>query len=274
MKRIFPGLFVLVIILVDLSLHAQETAKCQVENTSFIPGESYSYILSYNWFVVFAEVGVVNFTLEKDRINNQNAYHFVGEGRTFNWWDTFFKVRDKYECWVRQDNLRPMLFKRNTREGSWRQQESYTFQGDSLIYRTSKVKEDPIRYDTIPINSCTWDVMSAILYTRNFDYSGYTTNDKIPVAVALDERVYDLYFRYQGVEDIKVKGFGTFECLKFSVMLVEGSMFHEGENMVLWVTNDKNQIPVYMESPILIGNIKARLVSIKGNPFPLDSKKR
>lgn len=273
MRPVISSFVIALFMLIHIPLVAQDSVNCAGENKTFLPGEEYTYVIAYNWFVVFSEVGMVKFTVKKDRIFDQDAYHFIGEGRTFNWWDKFFRVRDKYESWVREDNLRPLFFQRNTREGSWRQHESYTFQGDSLIFRKSKVKEDPIRYDTIPINSCTWDVMSAILYTRNFDYSGYNIGDKIPVAVALDERVYDLYFRYQGVEELKVKGLGTFECLKFSVLLVEGTMFHEGENMVLWVTNDKNQIPVYVESPILIGNIKARLVSIKGNQFPLDSKK-
>lgn len=274
MKQVTSGIIIILFVLISTSVKAQDTTDCKFSNTTFLPGEELTYIIAYNWFVVFSEVGMVKFSIKEDKIFDQQAYHFIGEGRTFNWWDKFFRVRDRYESWVRTDNLRPLFFERNTREGNWRQHENYTFDGDSLIYRKSKVKEDPTKYDTLKSNACTWDVMSAILYTRNFNYSGYEVGEKIPVSVALDEEVYDLYFRYLGNEDYKVKGLGSFECLKFAVMLVEGSMFHEGENMVLWVTNDKNQIPVYVESPILIGNVKARLVSVKGNRHPLTSKKQ
>lgn len=273
-KQVSLSFIIVLLILITPSINAQDSSKCKIANTTFLPGEEYSYVIAYNWFVVFSEVGLVKFTVKKDQIFNQPAYHFIGEGRTFNWWDKFFRVRDKYESWVREDNLRPLFFQRNTREGNWRQHESYTFDGDSLIYRKSKVKEDPTRYDTLKIDACTWDIMSSILHTRNFDYSEYEVGEKIPVSIALDREVYDLYFRYMGLEEIKVKELGTFECMKFTVLLVEGTMFHEGEDMLLWVTNDKNQIPVYVESPILIGNIKARLVSIKGNRHPLTSKKK
>lgn len=274
MKRVTIGLTITLFSLINIALTAQDSANCYIPNTTFQDGEEFSYIIAYNWFVVFAEVGVVKFSIEKDEMFGQPAYHFTGDGRTFNWWDKVFRVRDVYESWVREDNLRPLFFQRNTREGTWRQHETYTFEGDSLIYRKSKVKDDPVKFDTLKSNACTWDIMSSLLYTRNFDFSGYEVGEKIPISVALDEEVYDLYFRYLGIEDIKVKEMGTFECMKFTVLLVEGSMFHEGEDMFLWVTNDKNQIPVYVESPILVGNIKARLIGIKGNRYPLTSKKK
>lgn len=275
MKQITLITLVILTFLFSFTSLAQENKeKCTITNTKFSPGEEYLYVIAYNWFVVFSEVGQVSLKLKSDEIFGQPAYHYIAEGRSFNWWDKFFKVRDKYEAWVRQDNLRPIYFQRNTREGNWRQHESYMYENDSVIYRKSKVKEDPVRYDTIPINGCTWDVLSALLYTRNFDFSKYKSGDRIPISVALDHEVYDLYFRYQGIEDFKLKGVGTFECMKFTVMLVEGTMFHEGENMVMWVTNDKNQIPLYIESPILIGSIKARLVALKGNRYPITSKKK
>ncbi|MBN1117039.1 MAG: DUF3108 domain-containing protein [Bacteroidales bacterium] len=259
-----------------IPIKAQEKNKseaCYTTNNTFKEGEVLSYIVSYNWFVVFAEVGEVTLSIKKDRIFNQNAYHFVGEGRSFDWWDKFFKVRDRYEVWVRQDNLRPLFFQRNNREGNFRQHESYTFEGDSLIYRKNKVNDRPLKYDTLHITPCAFDVMGALLRTRNLDYDNVKVGEKIPVTVALDNELYDLYFRYQGIEDVKVKGLGTFECKKFTVLLVEGTLFHEGEDMILWVTNDKNHIPVYAESPILIGSVKVKITDIKGNKHPLSSKK-
>lgn len=249
------------------------TKKCTQKNIAFQYGEETSYIISYNWFVIFSEVGQVTFKIEKDKIFGTNAIHYFGEGSSYSWWDKFFKVRDRYEVWVREDNMRPLFFQRNNREGDFRQHESYTYSGDSVIFRKNKVNDRPLRYDTLKITPCTFDVMSALLYTRNLNFSTYKIGEKIPITVALDEQSYELYFRYQGIEEIKLKDMGTFECMKFTVLLVEGTIFHEGEDLTLWVTNDKNRIPVYVESPILVGNIRARITSIKNNRYPLTSKK-
>lgn len=43
--------------------------------------------------------------------------------------------------------------------------------------------------------------------------------------------------------------------------------------MFLWVTNDANRIPVYVESPILIGSVKGYITKIEGNRYPLSSLK-
>lgn len=272
MRKCFNLFFIL--FLNFLHIYGQESSlTCHRENHTFASGEELTYIISYNWFVVFSEVGQVTMTIEDDKLFGHDVYHFLGVGKSYNWWDKFFKVRDRYETWVRQDNMRPLFFQRNNREGGFRQHEIYTYDGDSVIYRKNKVNEHSMKFDTIPIKPCSFDVMSALLYTRNLDYENYKVGDKIPITVAMDKESYDLYFRYQGLENIKLKNFGTFECMKFTVLLVEGTIFHEGEDMVIWVTNDKNRIPVYAESPILIGSVKVRLTEIKGNKHPLTSKK-
>jgi hypothetical protein len=268
-KYIFISLFTLIF---TLYTDAQEKEICEIENIAFSEGEKLSYIISYNWFVVFSEVGLVDMTINEENINGVDAYYYKATGRTFNWWDKFFKVRDTYETWVRKDNLRPLFFERNTREGDFRQHENYVFEGDSLVYRKNKIRDNAFTYDTIKITGCTYDVMSSLLFTRNIDYSKMKSNEKIPITVVMDDKTYDLYFRYIGIENKKLKNVGTFECLKFTVLLVQGTMFHEGEDMFIWVTNDKNHIPLWAESPILIGNVKARITKIQGNRYPLTSK--
>jgi hypothetical protein len=273
--RPIKSILIISLIICAISLIAQGTTKkCTQKNSTFQYGEETTYIVSYNWFVVFSEVGQVTFKIEKDKIFGTNAIHFYGVGTSFSWWDKFFKVRDRYEVWVREDDLRPLFYQRNNREGEFRQHESYTFGGDSYIYRKNKVNDQSLKFDTLSITPCTFDVMSAMLYTRNIHYGNFKKGDKIPVTIALDEQSYNLYYRFQGIENVKLKEMGTFECLKFTVLLVEGTVFHEGEDLTLWVTNDKNHIPVYAESPIIVGNIKARITSIKNNRYPLTSKKK
>jgi hypothetical protein len=42
--------------------------------------------------------------------------------------------------------------------------------------------------------------------------------------------------------------------------------------MTVWVTDDKNKVPMYVETEILVGKIKVSLSSMAGLKFPLDSK--
>ena len=145
--------------------------------------------------------------------------------------------------------------------------------GNKNYFKRSDV-EKWIDSHTIEITSCTYDVLSIIYYARNINYDAYQVNDTIPVTVIMDNEVFNIYFRYKGKEKKKIKDFGTFDCIRFGVFLVEGDLFEEGEDMDVWVTDDKNKIPVLIESPILIGSVKARIVGIKGNRNPVTALRK
>jgi hypothetical protein len=38
----------------------------------------------------------------------------------------------------------------------------------------------------------------------------------------------------------------------------------------VWVTNDKNRMPVYVETPILVGTIKVHLTKYSGHKYPIE----
>jgi hypothetical protein len=254
------------------SSYAQE---CTASNSTFNIGEEITYVISYDWFVIWTEVGEVKLTITDTSFNGMPAYRFYALGETYKSWNWIFKVKDEFESIVDKNTLKPFSSHRNIREGKYRQWDNYTYHyEDSIAIATNSTNDNPVTTDTLPINPCTFDIMGALLYARNIDFSGFEVGDKIPVTVLLDKEAYPIYFRYLGIEDYKLKHVGTFECIKFSIMLIEGEMFHEGENMVVWATNDQNRIVIYAESPILVGSVKARISNIKNNRYPIKAKKK
>lgn len=274
MKAFKIGLAVLfgLVSISTFTVNAQHNS-CSITNTSFTGGEELSYVISYNWFIVYTEVGEVKFSVEEDPIFGKPSLHLLGEGTTYKAWDLFFKVRDRYESWVDPGTLQPFYFKRHVREGNYKMDLEYTLNSkDTIAYSKYKSNDNPVEIDTLKVKPCIYDVITSLYYARNIDFSKYQINDTIPMRVLLDRQVYDLYFRYKGIERIKIRHVGEFECIKFSVLLVEGTVFHGGEDMQVWVTNDKNRIPVYLESPILVGSVKAYLNSYKGLRYPMTAK--
>jgi hypothetical protein len=246
--------------------------SCASKNFTFKPGEEIVYILSYDWFIIWTEVGEAKLTINETEFEGKPAYQYTAYGRTFNNWDIFFKVRDKFETIVDKNTLKPFQSSREIREGNYRQNDQYTFHHEAgLVYTENKTNDRPKTFDTLEMKSCTFDIMSALLYARNIDFSIYEKGDTFPIMVLLDKEMYPVYFRYLGVEKLKVKRVGTFECVKFSVMLVEGEMFHEGENMTIWATNDPNHIVVYAESPVLVGSVRVQIADVKNKRYPFTS---
>jgi len=75
-----------------------------------------------------------------------------------------------------------------------------------------------------------------------------------------------------GKETFYNKKVGKFKTIKIKVLTVPSFEFKGGESMTIWVTDDKNHIPVWIESPISVGAIKVRLNKYENLKYPLTSK--
>ncbi|MFA6704034.1 MAG: DUF3108 domain-containing protein, partial [Bacteroidales bacterium] len=67
-------------------------------------------------------------------------------------------------------------------------------------------------------------------------------------------------------------GYGTFRTMEFAVRVVAGNVFTGKDDMTIWVTDDENKLPVFFESPILVGKMQGRVSKIINNKYPLTSK--
>ena len=92
-----------------------------------------------------------------------------------------------------------------------------------------------------------------------------------PISAFLDDELIPLNIKYLGKEKLKTK-LGTFNCIKFAPMLQEGRIFKDSEDMTIWVTDDKNLIPVRAQANILVGSIKMDLTGYKNLLHPLAAK--
>jgi hypothetical protein len=74
--------------------------------------------------------------------------------------------------------------------------------------------------------------------------------------------------RYLGVETIKTK-FGKIKCLKFRPLVQSGRVFKAEESLAIWISADKNKIPIRIQADLSVGSLKADLDQFKGlaNPF-------
>ena len=245
----------------------------QFSKSAFVSGEELTYAMSYTLMFIWTDVGAVTFTATDDSYLGRNALHFKAVGKSYPFYDNFFKVRDVYEAWVHPKTLKPFYFNREVDEGGYTINNIYTFNWETNdLYAYIKRKNKPEKHDTLQVLPCSIDIVSVLYYCRSIDYSNAKINQKYPISLALDDALYTVIYRYQGKEEINVKGLGRFKCLKFGVGLVKGSVFTGKEELTLWVTDDDNKIPIYIESPIKVGTVRGRVIGMKNLKYPLSSK--
>jgi hypothetical protein len=234
--------------------------NCEVRNTTFQNGEKVTYQIMYAVAGAHIGAGEVVFSSSLETLFNKPVYHLAGEGHTYPFYDNIFKVRDLYESYVDTATLMPVKFIRNVFEGSYTKYENVTFNRKTGTAITNEgVFKTP---------DCIRDVLSAVYYTRNIDFSNRKVNDKIPFNVFLDNEVFEMYVRYLGKETIKTI-YGKFRAIKFRPLLIRGTLFEGGEKMTVWVTDDENHVPVRVESAITVGSIKADMITYRNLRYPL-----
>jgi hypothetical protein len=258
----------LVALISDVLVHSQ----CFENNTAFKEGEVLNYEIYYNWGFIWLNAGYVEFKVKEGQFRNRPIYYFDGYGATYKSYDWIFKVRDHYQSYLDKELLRPVLFYSQTDEGGYEAETKYYFdQSNSTAYLYTQNSERPFRKDTLRMPPCTFDVFSLVYYSRNIDFSKVKAGDSVPVIVLLDTSVYNVYIRYLGKEVFESKDGKKYKCIKFSALLVEGTIFKGGEDLFAWVTDDKNKIPVLVEAKILVGSVKAYLRSVQENRNPMDA---
>jgi hypothetical protein len=260
MKVNRPLVFLLLII-ISFPLRAGD-GFCEIRNSAFSQGEEITLKVFYTVVGAYFGAGEANFTTTLEKIAGKPVYHIVGDGKTYSFYDKFFKVRDKYETFIDTATLQPYRFIRNVYEGGYKKYENVTFNKTTNSAITNK--------GVYKVPECVQDVLSAVYYSRNIDFNKYKVGDRINFSMFLDNEVYEMYIRYLGKETIKTK-YGKFKAVKFKPLLIKGTIFEGGEKMTVWVSDDRNHVPVRIESPISVGSVKIDMISYRNLRYPLTS---
>lgn len=263
-----------------IPLHAQDfsdsTACVPVRTVSddslaFAHGEKVGFLLNYKWGAINSDVGAATVTLDSLTFNGHKAYRCTVSGRTTRFFDLFFKVREDFQSWFTRDGLRPLKFYRHSREGNYEAKNLYVYDWSATephivaeIY-SSKAGGQSLE---IPLTKCTFDLPSLFYYARNMDFDVIEPGRKYPMTFAIDEEVFNVYFILYGRQTLKVKGLGTVNTIKFAAKLLEGEVFKGEADMMIWVSDDDNRLPVYFEAPLLVGTAKGRMVTYENLKHP------
>src|SRR3954462_4826679 len=107
---------ILLLLLLSFRLNAGDDF-CGFRNSAFPAGESLTYKVFYTLSGIYFAAGEAKFTVTNEKLNGKPVYHIVGDGKTYGFYDSFFKMRDKYESFIDTATLQPYKFIRNVYEG-------------------------------------------------------------------------------------------------------------------------------------------------------------
>ena len=226
------------------------------ESAVFSAGEQIKYKVHYGF--VNAGEAIMKIDEKLSSINGKPCYKVIVEGNSIGMFDFFMRVRDVWGTEIDTSSLIPHKFFMKIEEGKYRKHEVINFeQYDQKArvrkYHTKEKYWKPIVSHEVPEN--VQDIVSSYYYLRTLDFEKMSFGQVIRVNVFFEDEVFDFKIRYIGIEEVKTK-IGVYQALVLSPIMPENSLF-DGENSIrVWLSNDKNKIPLKVKANMFVGAVE------------------
>ena len=233
---------------------------------AFKTGEWFKYKLSYSgWF----KAGEATVNLNED-LNNNQLLHAKMIGKSTGAVNLFFKVHDRYESYFHKKDIKPYRFIRNINEGGYTKNIEILFDQTTKVAKVNNFKKKSSK--DFSFNENSQDMVSVFYYLRNFfRKDDLDKNNEIAIDMFFDSENYSLKIKYLSTEIINTN-FGKILCHKIQPYVQSGRVFKKDESLTMWISADKNRIPMRIKADLLVGSVRIDLDSFSNLNHPFEIK--
>lgn len=247
-------------------------AQCVAENEAIQPGEELVYDLKFNWKFIWLNAGEANMTVRSVRFDDKDCL----EGRllcvTNKTIDRYFPMRDTLVT-VAGPRMEPLYFRKGAAEGKRYSVEegwfSYT-DGKCHVRQYRDVRGGRREDMDADFDDCLIDMLGIVLRARSFDASKMTAGMGTEYMMATGRAVKREVLMYEGKKVVGTNDKHSYRCHCFTLF-----DYNEGKSgkkaITVYVTDDKNHIPIRIDLYLRFGAAKAYLRSVRNNRYPITS---
>jgi Protein of unknown function (DUF3108) len=235
-----------------------------LRNTGFGMGEVIDYRVDFGIFTI----GHARTKVEKKiyTFNNRPCYKIDGYGTTSGLLSWLAKIDDQWGAYVDTAALITHVSYRKIKEGRFRKDELVTFDHETRKAQVKVMNKETGIYDNIkfyPIKDNVHDIVAGFTYLRVADFSKMKKGDTLAISGFFEDNWYTLKILYDGKEMIYA-AVGKIMCHRLVPVVPDNKLF-DGENSItVWLSADKNQLPVRIIARMLIGSTGLELEGFRG----------
>jgi hypothetical protein len=245
-----------------------------VTNKSFQRGEVLEFKMTYGIFTVGE--GTAEVQKNYFKLKNRDCFKVEIKAETVGVANWIADVHNQYSAYIDTLSLLPLNFYRKQRENNYRKEERTDFNHETkkisvqtLDKETNKWK-NPVIFDAPPE---VREMISGFLLLRNMDLTNVSIKDTIIIKGFFEDEFYSLKIIYYGKEVISTK-IGKIRTLIFKPVMPDNKLFRGENSVTAFFSDDKNRIPVKIETKMFIGNAGVELTGYKGLKNPLNLVKQ
>ncbi len=256
LSHFFIGSFILLI----SSFNLKEEKS--VSNFSFRAGEAFEYKVKFGFLTVGE--ALVDVSPHIFHINSRPCFKINILGKTSGL-TNIFRIRNEYRSYLDTNTITPHRFLMSLRENNYKKDQVVTFEQNKRLI----VREEDKDSKQFKAPEEIYDVVSAYFFLRTINFNAYKPGEIFSKNVFFDDEIYDLKVKYAGKGKVKTK-FGKIDVLKLNPILPPNKMFDGEDAIRIWVSDDKNHVPILIEVDFKIGSVSMELKSFQNNKHKFD----
>ena len=246
----------------------------QANELPFQTEEELKFDIHYKYGLVMLKAGTANFKTVESRYNNINSYHSILDFKTTSFFDKIYKMRDTLSSHI-NENFNPLYHVRLINEGSYHIKEELFFNKFGKEYTEVRVKRESkgvLKFDTVlTSDNFSYDVVNIVQFIRSLDYSKMASPIS-NISTFFGKDNIKITIRCEGQSIVEKS-----ETLKYNTYKIAfdftDEVFNESKNAIeIWMSDDKNRIPIKIRAKLRIGVAEVHLVSYKNLKYPLSSE--
>lgn len=250
---------------------SQPFAQCKFGQINMQPGEKIDYDIYFKWGILNPKAGSAQISYSATEYNQKDAYLYKLIFKTAGIAEKVYKTRDTLTNVYSSDHILLKAAK-HTRE-----KDRYNIDETTFDYRQSKTYARMRRYDltrtkadtTYTVDGCLLDMLSSTFFVRNIDWEKLKPEDSFSATIVSGKSLVKIIIRYKGQRILEISENVKYNTCYFSIE-VDDKTF-ESNSTELWMSDDKNHIPLKIKTKLSIGAAEVYYNSSKGLQYPLTS---
>jgi len=258
-----PLLAKLFLLFITLTQALPSYSHAQSNTKPYQKGEELTFKVKYLFFNAAEAKMIIDDEIHQ--VKGNPSYKIDVYGKTLSIF-SIFKVKDNWGSYMDTAKNIPYRSYRHIEEGGYRKHEVIDIDHEDKKATVKLYDRDNrklVKTTEHEITPGVQDIVSGFYYMRHLDLEKYKKGDIIVLKGFFDEKTYNLKLIFEGRDKISTK-LGDFDTFVISPVMPSNKLF-SGENPIkMWVTNDKNRIPVKIEAALVVGALNMEITSIKG----------
>ncbi|MCQ2199053.1 MAG: DUF3108 domain-containing protein [Paludibacteraceae bacterium] len=270
MKRI--GLLLVTLLMAVLSF-AKTNKELYLREPVFQVGEKATYNIYFNLGFIWVHAGDVKFECSSAMKNGKDCYKLSVTGYTLGMFEKYYVIRDTFVSYIDKKTLDPVAYEDHKHEDKYISSTSYVYtpNGDSVLVNYHRDKKNNSWGKQYNIAKDVYDLISCCYTTRNINTDALVRKQQVPLNMMYEDGVHQLGLSFQGKKNLKVKNGTKYKTMYFTPSVISGGLFKHEEDLGVYVADDANHIPVYVEAKLKMGSAVASLEKIEGAKYPITS---